>query len=64
MQFNHSDNTSALDRVMVSFIVAFSTFILSYSVTRVYLTQPSEPNVEAESNIIPHEASLWSELGR
>lgn len=64
MQFQHSENISILDRVVASFLVAFSMFVLSYSVTRVYLSQPSEANAQAESNVIPHSASLWSELGR
>lgn len=60
----HLDNISGLDRVVVTFLVAFSMFIVSYSATRVYLTQSSEQNSQVESNIIPHPASLWSNLGQ
>ncbi|RQH18620.1 hypothetical protein [Okeania hirsuta] len=60
----HLDNISGLDRVVVTFLVAFSMFIVSYSATRVYLTQSSEQSPQVESNVIPHPASLWSGLGR
>ncbi|NET25565.1 hypothetical protein [Okeania sp. SIO1I7] len=61
----HLDNISALDRVVVTFLVAFSMFIVSYSATRVYLIQSSEQTPQVKSsNVIPHPASLWSELGR
>ena len=64
MQFQHSENSSTSDRVVASFLVAFSMFIVSYTATRVYLTQSSPVNAQAESNVIPHPASLWSELGK
>ena len=67
MDFQNShnlDNISVLDRVVVTFLVAFSMFIVSYSATRVYLTQSSEQKPQVESNVIPHAASLWSALGR
>ncbi len=64
MQFQHSENSSTSDRVVASFLVAFSMFIVSYTATRVYLTQSSQVNGQAESNVIPHPASLWSELGQ
>ena len=60
----HLDNISGLDRVVVTFLVAFSMFIVSYSATRVYLTQSSGQNPQVESKVIPHPASLWSELGQ
>ncbi len=64
MQFQHSENTSTFDQVVASFLVAFSMFMVSYTATRVYLTQSSQVNAQAESNVIPHPASLWSELGQ
>ncbi|MGD1700108.1 hypothetical protein [Dapis sp. BLCC M229] len=64
MQFQHSENKSALDRVVASFLVAFSMFMVSYTATRVYLADSSPVNAQAESNVIPHPVSLWSELGK
>ncbi len=64
MQFQHYENRSALDRVVASFLVAFSMFMVSYTATRVYLTHSSQVNAQAESNVIPHAAFLWSELGQ
>ena len=66
MEFHNStsNNLSALDRVLAAFLAAFSLFVVGYTVTRVYLGQPSSQSPQAESNVIPHQASLWSDLGR
>ena len=64
MEFRASTQTSALDRVLAASLAAFSMFVVGYTATRVYLSQPSDQSALAESNVIPHQASLWSELGR
>jgi len=66
MQFQHSENKSVADKIVASFLVAFSMFMVSYTATRVYLIQfqPSQANAQGESNVIPHPASLWSDLSR
>ena len=63
MEFQHSQNISTLDRCMASFLAAFSVFMISYTATRVYLNYSSPVDAKAESNVIPHSASLWSDLG-
>ena len=64
MEFQHSEHISLIDRAVASFLAAFSMFIVSYTLTRVYLSQPSEANTQVESNVIPHPATLWSDLAR
>ena len=63
MQLNGTTQTSTLDRVLGFSLAAFSMFIVGYTATRVYLDQPTSQNLPTESNVIPHQASLWSELG-
>ncbi|MEB3343126.1 hypothetical protein [Okeania sp.] len=63
MQFQHYENISTVDRCMASFLAAFSVFMISYSATRVYLNYSSQVDAQVESNVLPHAASLWSDLG-
>ena len=64
MEFQTSTQTSTLDRILAASLAAISMFVLGYTVTRVYLGQTSAQNPQAESTVIPHQASLWSDLGR
>ncbi len=57
---------SVSDRLLAATLAAFSMFILGYTITRVYLSQvntDSQAN-PSTSTVIPHQATLWSELGR
>ncbi len=57
---------SGADRVLAASLAAFSMFIVGYTATRVYLSQGETGNQSpaAETTVIPHQATLWSELGR
>ena len=63
MQFHNSENISVLERVIASFLVAFVMFTVSYTAMRVDLSQLGQVDIEVGSNVIPHPASLWSDLG-
>ena len=60
-----NENTSSLDRVLGFSLAAFSMFVVGYTATRVYLSQPQTQNASPTSTdmVIPHQAELWSELG-
>lgn len=60
-----SENTSSLDRAIGFSLAAFSMFVVGYTATRVYLGQPQSQNVTPTSPdfVIPHQATLWSDLG-
>ncbi len=64
MEYRVSTQTSTLDHVLAASLAAFSMFVVGYTATRVYLNQPSGQNAIAESQVIPHQATLWSDLGR
>ena len=66
MQLNNSTQTSTLDQVLGFSLAALSMFVVGYTATRVFLLQvPIQSNENlTESVVIPHQASLWSELGR
>lgn len=64
MQFHTSDRISALDRLLGASLAASLMFVIGYTATRVYLNQPSSQNTIDKSIVIPHEATLWSDLGR
>ncbi|MDJ0571876.1 MAG: hypothetical protein QNJ53_22915 [Pleurocapsa sp. MO_192.B19] len=60
-----SENISSVDRAIGFSLAAFSMFVVGYTATRVYLSQPQSQNA-APANpdfVIPHEATLWSDLG-
>jgi uncharacterized membrane protein YukC len=61
-----SDNLSNRDRAIGFSLAAFSMFVVGYTATRAYLSQPQSQNITpANSNfVIPHEATLWSEFGQ
>ena len=59
-----SENTSSLDRALGITLAAFSMFVVGYTATRAFLAQPQSQN-PASANpdvVIPHEATLWSDL--
>lgn len=60
-----SENVSSLDRVIGFSLAAFSMFVVGYTATRTYLSQPQGQNVTSDSSnlVIPHQASMWSDLG-
>ncbi|MCL2933909.1 MAG: hypothetical protein MGG11_17155 [Trichodesmium sp. MAG_R03] len=59
---NFDSKFASSEQVAAIFLLAFSMFMVGYTGTRVYLNQPSQVNTQAEFNVIPHQASLWSEL--
>ena len=64
MQLHNSTQTSTLERVLGFSLAALSMFMVGYTATRVYFSQsPSQDNL-TQTSVIPHQASLWSELGR
>ncbi len=64
MQLNTSTQVSSLEKVIGFSLAAFSMFVVGYTATRVYFSLPQSQSSLTETNVIPHQASLWSELGR
>ena len=60
-----SENTSSLDRALGFTLAAFSMFVVGYTATRAFLAQPQAQNVTPANSdvVIPHQATLWSDLG-
>lgn len=63
MHINNSSQVSTLNRALGVTLAAFSMFVVGYTASRVVLTQAGEAAV-TESNIVPHQATMWSDLGR
>lgn len=59
------ENTSGLDKAIGFSLAAFSMFVVGYTATRAYLGQPQTTDAASNSPdfVIPHEATLWSDLG-
>ena len=57
-----STQVSSLDRTLAATLAAFSMFVVGYTAVRVYLAQPAADT--AITAVSPHQATLWSELGR
>ena len=60
-----NENISSVDRALGFTLAAFSMFVVGYTATRAFLSQPQSQNatpVNADV-VIPHQATLWSDLG-
>ncbi|MEM7062972.1 MAG: hypothetical protein AAF572_07405 [Cyanobacteria bacterium P01_B01_bin.77] len=57
-----STQVSSLDRTLAASLAAFSMFVVGYTAVRVYLAQPAAD--AAVTTVTPHQAELWSGLGR
>ncbi|MGB5636686.1 MAG: hypothetical protein WBM44_04285 [Waterburya sp.] len=46
-------------------IIALTTFVVGYTVSRAHLSQTQNPNVVSDDYnlVVPHEATLWSDFG-
>ena len=63
MYSNRSEQASSLDRALGVCLAMFSMFVVGYTATRVFLSQDTSPT-SVESTVIPHQASMWQDLGR
>ena len=63
MQIHNSTQTSTLDRLLGISLAAFSMFVVGYTASRVLLSQSASQGNLVESTSIPHQASMWSDLG-
>ena len=63
MHINRSTQTSTLNRSLGISLAAFSMFVVGYTASRVLLTQTSS-NTGAIESVTPHQATMWSDLGR
>ena len=64
MDFQNSVQASSSDRLLAATFAALAMFVVGYTATRVYLNQPADQTSQAPSSVIPHQAELWSALGR
>lgn len=60
-----NENLSGVDKALGLSLAAFSMFVVGYTATRAFLSQPqSQTTTPANADIvIPHQATLWSDLG-
>lgn len=64
MQSKLTSPESRSDKFVGILLAVFSMFVLGYSATRVFLAQSSLDSVSVDSNVIPHQSTLWSDLGK
>ena len=62
MNLQNREQTSGLDKAIGFSLAAFSMFVVGYTATRAYLGQTQVDAANAEF-VVPHEATLWSDLG-
>ena len=60
-----ADNNSSLNKALGYTLAAFSMFVVGYTATRAFMAQPQAQNLGAGDSdlVIPHQATLWSDLG-
>ncbi|MEM8832765.1 MAG: hypothetical protein AAGE96_26020 [Cyanobacteria bacterium P01_G01_bin.19] len=60
-----NEGLSSVDRALGFTLAAFSMFVVGYTATRAFLSQPQGTSVSVESTdfVIPHQATLWSDFG-
>ena len=65
MYINKSEQVSSLDHLLGISLAVFSMFVVGYTATRVFLSQETSTSQNTvESTVIPHQASMWQDLGR
>lgn len=64
MKSNTRTQESNFDHIMAILLTTFSMFVVGYTFTRVFLAEFSSTNTPNQVQVIPHEATLWSDLGR
>ena len=63
MHINNTTQVSTLNRALGISLAAFSMFVVGYTASRVLLAQGA-PQAEVIESVTPHQASMWSDLGR
>ena len=64
MYNNNITESSSLERILATALVMFSMFAVGYTASRAFLAQqPAETSVTT-TTIVPHQASMWSDVGR
>ena len=58
-----NEHVSSADRALGFTLAAFSMFVVGYTITRAFLTQPQAPAANNAEIVIPHQATLWSDFG-
>lgn len=65
MDFQRSSvQSSTSDRVISAALAAIAMFVVGYTATRAYLDQPASQSAQAPADVVPHQATMWSALGR
>ena len=64
MNLHASTSASASDRWVAAALATFSMFVVGYTATRVYLSQPASEAPATESQVVAHPAAMWTELGQ
>ncbi len=64
MNTQTSTQTSTLNQILGIALAAFSMFVVGYTATRVYLNQPKQATQATSSNVVAHQATLWSEFAQ
>ncbi|MCC0175514.1 hypothetical protein I4641_00775 [Waterburya agarophytonicola K14] len=58
-----TENVSSVDKALGFTLAAFSMFVFGYTATRAFLSQPQTVIPANADIVIPHEATLWGDLG-
>jgi hypothetical protein len=66
MQFNQVNKSSTTDKAVAICLATFSMFVVGYSATRAFLGDGTTSSISSPppENIIPHQAQMWSDLGK
>ena len=64
MQSKISSLQSKSDKAIAIVLAAFSMFVVGYSATRAFLFQSVSADSDAVGSVIPHQSTLWSDLGQ
>ena len=64
MHLHNSTQVSTLNRALGISLAAFSMFVVGYTASRVVLSQAESQTSTVESTVIPHQAAMWSDLGK
>ena len=63
MQYHDRAEGASNDRALIATLAACTTFVVGYTLARVCLQRdPAAWDPNAQQMVVPHEATLWSDL--
>lgn len=61
MTYTSASQSSGSERIAMSMLAAGIMFVAGYTVVRVGFAQPTATDSTVQTNVVPHQAALWTD---